>query len=419
MADLLQRAERLLTANTQTALSNGRLYRFTVPSVRHYPFQWFWDSCFHAIVWAKIDVERAKDELRALFARQQPDGLIPHVIFWDQSKLSRRSWHYLESKGSWRYFDPRYRPLTSAEIQPPVLAQAVEAVCAVDASFEAEALPVLERYYRYLARCRTRPGRHLISLISQFESGLDYSPAYDELAGIDRRRPISIFARSRLVQLKNLRADYNLNEIFRRNDSVEDILVNSIYIDALRTLGRLAQHEGRHAALAAWARQEAACAREQLLELWDPGRHFFYNRNSNGRPVGAMTVHGLMPLLLEDLPADMVAGLLEHLHDPKRFAASYPVPSVALDEPSFLIDSHLYGFRFIWRGPASLNTNWLVTKGLRRHGQRETATLIADSSVGMVEAGGFNEFFNALTSDPTGEPDFGWATLAADIHDCR
>ena len=50
-----ERARALLEANTQTAELDGRLFRFTVPCVRDYPFQWFWDSCFHAIVWSRFD----------------------------------------------------------------------------------------------------------------------------------------------------------------------------------------------------------------------------------------------------------------------------------------------------------------------------------------------------------------------------
>ena len=66
--------------------------------MRAYPFQWFWDSCFHAIVWSRFDAERAADELRGLLAVQEPDGLIPHVVFWKGDLVSRLQWHHLESR---------------------------------------------------------------------------------------------------------------------------------------------------------------------------------------------------------------------------------------------------------------------------------------------------------------------------------
>ena len=33
----------------------GRAYSFSVPSPRSYPWQWYWDSCFHALVRARFD----------------------------------------------------------------------------------------------------------------------------------------------------------------------------------------------------------------------------------------------------------------------------------------------------------------------------------------------------------------------------
>ena len=81
---LLERAGALLAANTRTATLDGRRFTFSVPSGGRYRFQWFWDSCFHAIVWARIDPERAAEELRSLLAWQRDDGFLPHVIFWDR-----------------------------------------------------------------------------------------------------------------------------------------------------------------------------------------------------------------------------------------------------------------------------------------------------------------------------------------------
>ena len=119
---LLERARTLLEENTETVERDGRHFVFTVPSRKQYPFQWFWDSCFHAIVWARVDVERAQEELRGLLAAQTKSGFIPHVIFWDRSRVSRFGWHYLESAGLFNSFFPGGAPRTTAMIQPPVIA---------------------------------------------------------------------------------------------------------------------------------------------------------------------------------------------------------------------------------------------------------------------------------------------------------
>jgi hypothetical protein len=407
----------LLEANTQTGELEGRLYRFTVPSVRHYPFQWFWDSCFHAIVWSRFDPERAADELRGLLAVQEADGLIPHVVFWKGDLVSRLQWHHLESRTDGRV--PFHRtPHTTAQMQPPVLAQAVERVVDAGANgFLAEALPHLERYYRYLAALRDPDGDGLISIVSQFESGLDFSPVYDEAIGLGRPTPAALLFRTRLPQLRNKLAGYDPARIFRSyRHHLEDVLVNAVYAQGLRALARLAARAGRETT-ARWALRTADGVSASLLERsWDERLGVFVNlAGPDERRSRVRTIHGLMPLILSDLPGDTVGRLVHQLEDPRRFGAPWPIPSVALDEPTFLRDHRLHGYRFIWRGPLSLNTNWFLVQGLRTHGYDDLAERIAARSREAVDRGGLNEFYDPLDGRPVGAERFGWATLVVDM----
>lgn len=52
-------------------------YHYTIPSPKAYPYQWLWDSCFHAIALSYFDTSFAKKELRALVSQQFKNGLIP------------------------------------------------------------------------------------------------------------------------------------------------------------------------------------------------------------------------------------------------------------------------------------------------------------------------------------------------------
>jgi hypothetical protein len=410
-------ARALLEANTQTGKLLGHTFRFSVPAVRDYPFQWFWDSCFHAIVWSRFDHERAADELRGLFALQDQDGLVPHVVFWRGDLVSRLRWHHLESRTDGRL--PFHRPpRTTAQIQPPVLAQAVERI--VDAgggdAFLAEALPHVERYYRYLAALRDPDEDALVSIVSQFESGLDFSPAYDG-PGARRAHPIVLLLRSRLPELLNKLANYDLTTIFTRfRHHREDVLVNAVYGQGLHALARLARRAGRES-VAGWATQTATRVTASLLErAWDDHLRLFVNLSGpEERRASVKTIHGLMPLVLPDLPSEIASALAGHLDDPATFGAPYPVPSVALDEPTFTPDHRIRGFRFIWRGPLSLNTNWFLVHGLRQHGLDDVADRIAARSRELVERGGFNEFYDPLSGGPVGAERFGWATLAVDM----
>jgi glycogen debranching enzyme len=82
---------------------------------------------------------------------------------------------------------------------------------------------------------------------------------------------------------------------------------------------------------------------------------------------------------------------------------------------SFVPTAEIRGTRCIWRGPCAPNRNWLLARGLRRHGYNELADTLAARSRELAEAGGFNEFYNPLTGSPVGAPDFGWGTIVAVI----
>ena len=160
-AELREAAERQLRANLRRGVSslNGRPYSFCVPSNITYPFQWFWDSCFHAIVWSHIDIEQAKEELRTLLRAQRKSGRIPHRIAWEKMRVYPYRF-YLHSTSL-------RQPTASRLVQPPLLAQAIEAVYgrSGDREFVEQMLPGTERLYRWLAANRDPDGDILVSII--------------------------------------------------------------------------------------------------------------------------------------------------------------------------------------------------------------------------------------------------------------
>jgi glycogen debranching enzyme len=394
------------------------VYRYTVPSPARYLFQWHWDSCFHAIVWAAIDIERARDELRALVARQTEAGLLPHINYWQADLIRRTGAPYLESSGI-DWLVPGRRPRASALMQPPVAAQALEAVVAADEDdrFLQELLPSVARHYRYLASARDPDGDGLISIISQFESGLDFSPLFDPKPGTVAPSPGRLRTRARLAQGLNKLCNQRPDLALRINPlQWEDVLVNSVYVDGLASLARLARRSGE-GELESWAEARAHVGLEALLDrCYDDRRGLFFSLAGSGeRRIEVKTIVSLMPLLLGALPGEIAARLVEHLADPTEFWSPYPVPSVALDEPSFIPTAELHGERCIWRGPCAPNTNWLLARGLRRHGYDQLADALGARTRELAEKGGFNEFYNPLSGAPVGAPDFGWGTLAAVI----
>jgi len=408
---LARRARALLDANTRTGVKDGRTYRFSIPAAGAYPFQWFWDSCFHAIVWSRFDRERAADELRGLLAWQRPNGFIPHVVFWNENFVSaRKVWHHLESRGIPYLHVPR----TTEYVQPPVLARAVERI---GGAFADEAYPAVAAFYRYLARERDPDADGLVSIVAQFESGIDYSPVYSEASGVRLRDPVSIYFHARRGEVVNKLLNFDLKRIFARTDHHhEDVLYNSIYADGLRALARLAAARG-DGETEAWALRTAERVTHALVErCWDDECGLFFNLvGRNETRMTRPTIISLMPLLLPDLPTEVVTRLVEALTDEERFWTPWPVASVARNHDTFLRDSHIWGVRFIWRGPCSMNTNWFLVEALRRHGCDGVADELAARSRELVGRGGFNEFFDPIDGHPVGAENFGWATLAVDL----
>jgi len=98
--------------------TDGVPFAYTCPSPGHYPWQWYWDSCFSAISWRHFDPDRARRELESLLAAQLQDGFIGHTIFWNTPLSGARRYTYNVLSHD--------APMT-ASIQPPALAWACAA----------------------------------------------------------------------------------------------------------------------------------------------------------------------------------------------------------------------------------------------------------------------------------------------------
>jgi len=158
--------------------------QFTVPSGGLYPFQWFWDSCFHAIVLSYFDLESAKNELRAVISRPLPSGMLPHMIYWTPAGATRPNWGR-ESRGqdidsSWQ------TPGSSSLTQPPVVTQTALKLYEMskDSAFLLDIYDTLKGHFEYLHSDRTFNNDALVYIINPDESGEDNSPRFDKLLGL-------------------------------------------------------------------------------------------------------------------------------------------------------------------------------------------------------------------------------------------
>ena len=400
-------ARKILLTNLRQGVAdwNGKEFSFVVPSLTGYPFQWFWDSCFHAIALTHLDKEQAKAELTTLMSGALPNGFIPHIIFWEMEKQP----DFL-SRNIVGMTSPNY----SSTMQPPIIAYAVERVYQAtgDEDFKNAAIPVLIGFYRWLRENRDPDGDGLIAVIQPEEAGTDCSPKYDEVLGLEE-----LSNQGFIAALKKVYAAY---EPMRGDDRrilaadifhFEDVLVNSIYAFGLRSLVRLLGDVPEAAEFS----QEADKTREALLaKCWDEESGAFFDLSGVAEtPVRVVTISSLMPLILEDLPRPVVERLVERwIKSPDDFWLPYPLPSVPASNPKFLPGNPR---GFIWRGPTWINTNWFLSHALRRHGYPELADHIVAKSHEAVEKSGFREYYHPYTAEGLGARDFGWTTLILDM----
>ncbi len=413
-------AKKNLEKNRRIVQLGDKQHIFHCPSPTNYPFQWFWDSCFHAVILASLDGEHpnlAKEEIRALLAWQRPDGFIPHVIFWDKNKINRFPWHWniLESKPLLTL------PKTTELIQPPMLGIALERMWQrhADRAFLEEILPPTLDYYKWLFRVSDHDKDGLISIIAPFESGLDFSPEFDEALGLEQPNDFSLAFRARWVEILNkYRFRYNRSDILRSGPFVADeVMVNTVASKSLKSLSGLLREIGADSE-AKWAKERAIAVKNSLIEhCYDSGRGAFFGLyGPKKKRFKTLTISALMPLIIDDMPDQIIRTLVDrHLTNDKEFFLPFPFPSVAASERQFSAESLLHLYRFLWRGSTWGNMNWFFSRGLKNHGYSDLAAQVMVQTAKLIKLSGLREYYNPYTGEGFGAKDFTWFMLILDM----
>ena len=93
--DILEEAKNVLYGNLKIGYSSWaeENYKYVSPSPSHYPYQWMWDSCFHAITLSHFDVGLAKNEIRNLLKLLNPEKPMdaPIIVAKPQVKEASKS----------------------------------------------------------------------------------------------------------------------------------------------------------------------------------------------------------------------------------------------------------------------------------------------------------------------------------------
>ena len=410
LARMKEAVRALYARNRQQGRASwcGHDYDFVCPSTGTYPFQWFWDSSFHTVVLSHLDIGRARSEVLSLLKNAQPDGFVAHVTFWQREAYEEML----------KTYSIAYRtPYLSDCIQPPVLAEAVAAAAQGEGgdAFLREALPRVRAYFDWLDRVRDPDRDGLVATLQPDESGLDHTPKYDEYLGITGTELEDFTAAWSRVADPYDTVGRDPEKMFALDRFVvEDTFVNTIYGENQRVLADLLDRIGDARGAEVMRRRAEATTKALVEKCFDRERGLFFDLAGQAeKPLKVNTISSIVPLALRDLPRFAVDALVGHLDDPDEYAAPYPVPSVAMNEKGYA--PGIVGTKLVWRGPVWMNSNWYVSRGLRRHGHVEMARRIEDRSAALIEMSGFREYYHPVTGEGNGACDFSWTALALDM----
>lgn len=318
----------LSVMKTQVCTPEGLLrHRWTTPDRWPHRKIWLWDSGFHAAGWRHVDPALAREMLAAVVDTQQPDGRIPISI------------------------DPFGRE-TGAFTQPPVLALAVALVdeAARDDEWLASMYEPLVRYVEWDLANRDSDGAGLVEWAIEGdpgcrsgESGADNSSRFDAATQLDAPDFNALLAH----ELEHLAA----------------------FADRLGYADDAARFRGQ---------SRAICARIND-RLWDDDAGIYMDAlAATGERTGVLSCAGFLPLLCGAPSPEQAAKLVTHLRDPATFGRPLPIPTIVANE-------HGAYSKDMWRGPAWVNVNWLVARGLRRYGYEVEAAELVDRTMTVIE----------------------------------
>jgi alpha,alpha-trehalase len=356
---------------------------YTASSAFMYPNQFFWDEGFHAILYSNLKNSDYSYRFIENFKYvQAPDGGIPGSLSFKQDyKLHRE---HVTTNGS-------------DDMQPIVSAVALKYL-KEKPGWKGDQLrsiyDLFNKYVDWLYRCKDKDKNGLVEYTNSYNSGTDDSPRFDGL-----------FSEGKHVG------------VMQAVEGVEQNVWLSLMHHNLSEMAVLLGD--RNAAI---QHEQTAATLEAKIEkhFWNEEDGYYYDINTaTHQQIKVKTQFAFLILFMKNAKKDRIRRLVsEHLINRGEFWTEYPIPSVAISEPTFTSNT-------MWRGPVWPNMNWLICLGLEEHGYHDIAREIAIKTVEMmgpryeggicVRGPRFNEWFNPINGKALGNENISWSSTVADL----
>lgn len=370
---------RIAVKSLMTLVSNWRCaygdlkYAGLFPSyaVSYFNGFWAWDSWKHAVALARFEPELARDQIRAIFHRQDPYGMAPDAIYSRKEEDNLRN------------------------TKPPLAAWAVWTVYehTHDKNFLREMYPPLLKYHDWWRFNRDHDNNGLCeygSTDGTLEAAA-WESGNDDAVRFDNRKMVK-------------------NNLHAWSMDIESVDLNAYLFAEKVWLARIAGAIGKTADVLRF--KEEAWKLKSLVEkmMFNPQTGFFHDIELEGKQfIRAMGPEGWIPLwanLAESAQAEAVKTVMM---DPAKFSTYIPFPTVSRDNPHYNS-----GY---WRGPVWLDQAWFAVRALRNYGYHEEADMFTarlfDRPRGLKDSGDpIRENYHPETGEGLKVSHFSWSAVA-------
>ncbi|EOS02498.1 MGH1-like glycoside hydrolase domain-containing protein [Phocaeicola vulgatus] len=370
--DMKPEYDRIAVKAVVTLISNwrthrgGLLHEGIVPSHAAYYFVgfWAWDTWRFSAALAKFDPKLAKDNIRAMFDYQQPDGMIIDCIYTDPAENNAR------------------------DSKPPLVSWVVDEIFTHtnDTAFISEMYPQLMAYYKWWYNKRDHNRNGMCEYGSTdgtleaaaWESGMDNAIRFDDAKML-------------------------------KNDGAEDAWsMDQESVDLNAYLALECKLLKKFAGILGVTFDGPDYSSQVADYFFDKEKGFFFDRRlKDGSFIQEPGCEAYTPLWTKVATADQVKAMLPLLTDTAKFSTYIPFPTVAADHPK-------YNPRGYWRGPIWLDQTYFAIRGLRNYGYNKMAdeyTLqVFDRLQGLKEGAPIHENYGTHTGELLKAPHFSWSS---------
>lgn len=327
--DMKPEYDRVAVKSVVTLISNwrthrgGLLHEGVIPShsVTYFTGFWAWDSWRFSAALARFAPELAKNNIRAMFDYQLPDGMIIDCIYTNPAENNAR------------------------DSKPPLVCWAVDEIFTLnqDTAFVKEMYPQLLAYYKWWYNKRDHNRNGMCEFGSTdgtleaagWESGMDNAIRFDNAK-----------------MLKNGEDAWSLNQ--------ESVDLNAYLAFECLLLKKFAALIG---------------TTFNGPDYGDKVADYFFNekigwfcdrRIDDGSFIEEPACEGYTPFWVQIATKEQMDKALVLLTDTAKFSTYIPFPTASADNPK--CDPNGY-----WRGPIWLDQTYQAIKGLRNYGHKDLA----------------------------------------------